>query len=84
VKNLSGERVMIGITSDVTEEYYNQLQLEHKNIELEEKTKYYLLPTKPVKKQKNRKLRLLKWNVDKNEFEFSDNIFRMFGIDEEV
>jgi hypothetical protein len=49
VKNLSGERVMIGITSDVTEEYYNQLQLEHKNIELEEKNKILFIANETSK-----------------------------------
>lgn len=39
VKNLSGERVMIGITSDVTDEFNNQLTLEQKNIELETSNK---------------------------------------------
>lgn len=39
VKNLAGERVMIGVTSDVTEELYNQFNLEHKNLELEASNK---------------------------------------------
>ena len=84
VKNLSGERVMIGITSDVTEEYYNQLQLEHKNIELEEKNKILFIANETSKEaEKIGNYGFWKWNVDKNEFEFSDNIFRMFGIDRE-
>ena len=84
VKNLSGERVMIGITSDVTEEYYNQLQLEHKNIELEEKNKILFIANETSKEaEKIGNYGFWKWNVDKNEFEFSDNIFRMFGIDKE-
>ena len=84
VKNLSGERVMIGITSDVTEEYYNQLQLEHKNIELEEKNKILFIANETTKEaEKIGNYGFWKWNVDKNEFEFSDNIFRMFGIDRE-
>ena len=84
VKNLSGERVMIGITSDVTEEYYNQLQLEHKNIELEEKNKILFIANETNKEaEKIGNYGFWKWNVDKNEFEFSDNIFRMFGIDKE-
>ena len=84
VKNLSGERVMIGITSDVTEEYYNQLQLEHKNIELEEKNKILFIANETNKEaEKIGNYGFWKWNVDKNEFEFSDNIFRMFGIDRE-
>ena len=84
VKNLSGERVMIGITSDVTEEYYNQLQLEHKNIELEEKNKILFIANETSKEaEKIGNYGFWKWNVDKNEFEFSENIFRMFGIDKE-
>lgn len=84
VKNLSGERVMIGITSDVTEENYNQLQLEHKNIELEEKNKILFIANETSKEaEKIGNYGFWKWNVDKNEFEFSDNIFRMFGIDKE-
>ena len=84
VKNLSGERVMIGITSDVTEEYYNQIQLEHKNIELEEKNKILFIANETSKEaEKIGNYGFWKWNVDKNEFEFSDNIFRMFGIDKE-
>ena len=84
VKNLSGERVMIGITSDVTEEYYNQLELEHKNIELEEKNKILFIANETSKEaEKIGNYGFWKWNVDKNEFEFSDNIFRMFGIDKE-
>ena len=84
VKNLSGERVMIGITSDVTEEYYNQLQLEHKNIELEEKNKILFIANETSKEaEKIGNYGFWKWDVDKNEFEFSDNIFRMFGIDKE-
>ena len=84
VKNLSGERVMIGITSDVTEENYNQLQLEHKNIELEEKNKILFIANETSKEaEKIGNYGFWKWNVDKNEFEFSDNIFRMFGIDRE-
>lgn len=84
VKNLSGERVMIGITSDVTEEYYNKLQLEHKNIELEEKNKILFIANETSKEaEKIGNYGFWKWNVDKNEFEFSDNIFRMFGIDRE-
>ena len=84
VKNLSGERVMIGITSDVTEEYYNQLQLEHKNIELEEKNKILFIANETSKEaEKIGNYGFWKWDVDKNEFEFSDNIFRMFGIDRE-
>ena len=84
VKNLSGERVMIGITSDVTEEYYNQLQLEHKNIELEEKNKILFIANETSKEaEKIGNYGFWKWNVDKNEFEFSENIFRMFGIDRE-
>ena len=84
VKNLSGERVMIGITSDVTEEYYNQIQLEHKNIELEEKNKILFIANETSKEaEKIGNYGFWKWNVDKNEFEFSDNIFRMFGIDRE-
>ena len=84
VKNLSGERVMIGITSDVTEEYYNQLELEHKNIELEEKNKILFIANETSKEaEKIGNYGFWKWNVDKNEFEFSDNIFRMFGIDRE-
>ena len=84
VKNLSGERVMIGITSDVTEENYNQLQLEHKNIELEEKNKILFIANETSKEaEKIGNYGFWKWNVDKNEFEFSDNIFRMFGIDSE-
>lgn len=84
VKNLSGERVMIGITSDVTEEYYNKLQLEHKNIELEEKNKILFIANETSKEaEKIGNYGFWKWNVDKNEFEFSDNIFRMFGIDKE-
>lgn len=84
VKNLSGERVMIGITSDVTEEYYNQIQLEPKNIELEEKNKILFIANETSKEaEKIGNYGFWKWNVDKNEFEFSDNIFRMFGIDRE-
>ena len=84
VKNLSGERVMIGITSDVTEEYYNQLELEHKNIELEEKNKILFIANETSKEaEKIGNYGFWKWNVDKNEFEFSENIFRMFGIDKE-
>ena len=84
VKNLSGERVMIGITSDVTEEYYNQLQLEHKNIELEEKNKILFIANETSKEaEKIGNYGFWKWNVDKNEFEFSENVFRMFGIDKE-
>ena len=84
VKNLSGERVMIGITSDVTEEYYNQLELEHKNIELEEKNKILFIANETSKEaEKIGNYGFWKWDVDKNEFEFSDNIFRMFGIDKE-
>ena len=84
VKNLSGERVMIGITSDVTEEYYNQLQLEHKNIELEEKNKILFIANETSKEaEKIGNYGFWKWSVDKNEFEFSENIFRMFGIDKE-
>lgn len=84
VKNLSGERVMIGITSDVTEENYNQLQLEHKNIELEEKNKILFIANETSKEaEKIGNYGFWKWDVDKNEFEFSDNIFRMFGIDRE-
>ena len=84
VKNLSGERVMIGITSDVTEEYYNQLQLEHKNIELEEKNKILFIANETSKEaEKIGNYGFWKWDVDKNEFEFSENIFRMFGIDKE-
>ena len=84
VKNLSGERVMIGITSDVTEEYYNQIQLEHKNIELEEKNKILFIANETSKEaEKIGNYGFWKWNVAKNEFEFSDNIFRMFGIDRE-
>ncbi len=84
VKNLSGERVMIGITSDVTEEYYNQIQLEHKNIELEEKNKILFIANETSKEaEKIGNYGFWKWNVDKNEFEFSDNIFRMFGVDRE-
>jgi len=84
VKNLSGERVVIRITSDVTEEYYNQLQLEHKNIELEEKNKILFIANETSKEaEKIGNYGFWKWNVDKNEFEFSDNIFRMFGIDRE-
>ena len=84
VKNLSGERVMIGITSDVTEEYYNQIQLEHKNIELEEKNKILFIANETSKEaEKIGNYGFWKWNVDKNEFEFSENIFRMFGIDKE-
>lgn len=84
VKNLSGERVMIGITSDVTEEYYNQLQLEHKNIELEEKNKTLFIANETNKEaEKIGNYGFWKWNIDKNEFEFSDNIFRMFGVNKE-
>ena len=84
VKNLSGERVMIGITSDVTEEYYNQIQLEHKNIELEEKNKILFIANETSKEaEKIGNYGFWKWDVDKNEFEYSDNIFRMFGIDKE-
>jgi len=39
VKNLIGEKIMIGVTTDVTHEYLNNLKLEQKNIELEASNK---------------------------------------------
>ncbi len=39
VKNLIGEKIMIGVTTDVTHEYLNNLKIEQKNIELEASNK---------------------------------------------
>lgn len=81
IKNLSNERVMIGITSDITEEVYAQLHIENKNIELEEKNKTLFLANETNKEAEIAGgFGTIQWFVDEDRYYYSDNVFRLFGI----
>ncbi len=82
IKNLSDERVMIGITSDITEEVNNQLHIENKNIELQEKNKTLFLANETNKEAEIAgSFGTIQWFVEDDRFYYSDNVFRLFGIE---
>lgn len=82
VENVYGEKILIGVTTDVTNEYFNQKKNEQKNKELEQKNKILFLANETkTEAEVVGKFGTTQWFVNENRFEFSENIYRLFGLD---
>jgi hypothetical protein len=82
IKNLKNEKILLGITSDVTEEIENQKNISEKNIELEKKNRTLFLANETNKEAEIAgNYGTAQWFVKDNRFIFSDNNYRLFGLD---
>lgn len=82
VKNLNNQQVLLGITSDVTEEIQSQITIEARNIELEKKNKTLFLANETNKEAEIAgNFGTAQWFINENKFYFSDNNYRLFGLD---
>jgi PAS domain S-box-containing protein len=77
VYDASGKKLLSGSVIDITDEVLKNEMLQ----KALEEISYYNESSKEAEKIGN--YGFWKWDIDKNEFEFSDNIFRMFGLDKE-
>lgn len=81
LKNIYGEKILIGVTKDVTDEYINQKKIKLKNIELEQKNKVLFLANEINREaEKTGKFGTTQWFVKENRFIFSDNNYRLLGL----
>lgn len=81
IKNLKNEKILLGITSDVTEEIENQKNISEKNIELEKKNRTLFLANETNKEAEIAgNYGTAQWFVKDNRFIFSDNNYRLFGL----
>lgn len=82
IKNLQNEKIFLGITSDVTEEIENQKSISEKNKELEKKNRTLFLANETNKEAEIAgNYGTAQWFVKDNRFIFSDNNYRLFGLD---
>lgn len=81
LENLYGEKILIGVTKDVTDEYVSQKKIKLKNIELEQKNKILFLANEINREaEKTGKFGTTQWFVKENQFIFSDNNYRLLGL----
>ena len=71
----SGEPVLLGITSDITEEMKNKENLQHAYKEI----LFYNESTKEA--EKIGRYGFCRWNLKKNKFFYSDNAYKIFGFE---
>ncbi|WDT69013.1 PAS domain-containing protein [Cloacibacterium sp. TD35] len=82
IKNLQNEKIFLGITSDVTEEIENQKSISEKNKEFEKKNRTLFLANETNKEAEIAgNYGTAQWFVKDNRFIFSDNNYRLFGLD---
>lgn len=81
VENLMGEKILLGVTTDITEEYLNQEKMTQKNAELEEKNRILFLANETNREAEvTGNFGTAQWFVKENRFVFSDNTYRIWGI----
>lgn len=80
VKNLNGERVLLGITSDVTDEVLSQEKIQEKNKELEEAYNNIMLSNNALKfGEEIAGYGNWNWDIKNNKWFFSENLYKLLG-----
>lgn len=80
--NLDGEKIVIGVTQDVTKEYITQEKIKLKNRELAQKNKILFLANETNREtERTGKFGTAQWFVNENRFHFSENAYHMVGFD---
>lgn len=78
------DRILLGITMDVTSEIENQLQLENVNAILTDRNIHLNVANKTFEEaEKIGKFGTLQWILEDDRFVFSDNLVRLFGFEAE-
>ena len=82
VEMVSGEKVVLGITNDVTHDIENQLKLESVNWSLTEQNKNLSITNETyTEAEKIGIFGTWQWFIHEDRFNFSDNLFRIFGFE---
>lgn len=78
----NGEKIILGITTDITDEIESQLKLEGINWVLQERNKNLSIANEIFgEAEKIGHFGTWQWFVKDNRFYFSDNLIRLFGFD---
>lgn len=82
VEMSNGDRMLLGITKDVTSDIENKLQLESINWVLSERNKNLSIANETFgEAEKIGGFGTWQWFPDEDRYVFSDNLFRLFGLD---
>lgn len=82
VENIVGKRILLGVTSDITDEFLSQKNITEKNEELEAKNKILFLANETNKEAEiTGNFGTAQWFIKENRFVFSENTYRLWGLD---
>ena len=82
VRNQKNEKIMLGITTDVTHEVENQMKLEGINWMLTERNKNLSISYETfTEAEKIGLFGTWQWFIDENRYNFSDNLLEIYGLD---
>lgn len=82
VTNQNNEKILLGITTDVTEEIENQIKLEEINQMLTEQNKNLTISYETFGEvEKIGMFGTWQWFIDENKYNFSENLLLLYGFD---
>lgn len=82
LSDINKRKIVIGVTSDVTKQHLNNLELEKRNQELEKRNKELIIKNESINHAEViGNFSLTQWDLKTKELAFSDNLYRILGCE---